>query len=86
MDRLTCDQVWIVRVSDEMAQTLAENELHDGQAIIVPVAWTNSATTRPQKRLNEITLGVRRTVADLPPEHRLGAVVAEVRRFGAVPA
>eukprot|EP00969_Alexandrium_andersonii_P078443 3458891-Alexandrium_andersonii.AAC.1 len=69
-----------------MAQPLAEDELHEGQAIIVPPAWTDSAMTQLQNRLKETTLGIRRAVADLPPERHLGAVVAEIRRFSTVPA
>eukprot|EP00969_Alexandrium_andersonii_P342275 15129340-Alexandrium_andersonii.AAC.1 len=69
-----------------MARALSPDELYGGQAIVAPVAWINSATSRLQNRLKEISLGIRRAIADLPPGRRLGAVVAEVRRFGTVPA
>eukprot|EP00969_Alexandrium_andersonii_P292954 12947436-Alexandrium_andersonii.AAC.1 len=68
-----------------MARSLA-HELYEGQAILAPVAWADFATTPLENRLKDITLGIRQTVADLPPEHRLGAVVADVRRFSAAPA
>eukprot|EP00969_Alexandrium_andersonii_P223472 9870583-Alexandrium_andersonii.AAC.1 len=85
-DRLTCNKIWVVRASDEMAQTISEDELCDGQAIVAPVVRVDSATSRLQNRLKEISLGIRRAIADLPPERQLGAVVSEVRRFGNVPA
>eukprot|EP00969_Alexandrium_andersonii_P143391 6339226-Alexandrium_andersonii.AAC.1 len=45
--------------------------------------WTDDTTTRRGK---ETMLDVARAVADVPPERRLGAVCAEVRRPASVPA
>eukprot|EP00969_Alexandrium_andersonii_P043623 1912610-Alexandrium_andersonii.AAC.1 len=60
-----------------MARTLSPDELYEGRAIVAPVVWINSATSRLQNCLKEISLGIRRAIADLPADRRLGAVVAE---------
>eukprot|EP00969_Alexandrium_andersonii_P173337 7662665-Alexandrium_andersonii.AAC.1 len=68
--------VWLVRVTDRVAQAMRADELYAGQVIVVPIVWANSATSRLHDRLKEIILGIRQDVADVPIEQRVGAVVA----------
>eukprot|EP00969_Alexandrium_andersonii_P108254 4775869-Alexandrium_andersonii.AAC.1 len=69
-----------------MAQAMHATELYEGQVNVVPIVWANSATSRLRGRLTEIALGICQDVADMPIEQRVGAIVAAVRRHGAVPA